>query len=106
MSDCAPAVLRGFFYALNYLRKIQEKYGTLLTQGASKLTTKDMRGKTMKTGDCAKPDFIEERTTELLVAAKRSGFFADAIADAKQIQEDEGYAWDCALAISCQYWCR
>ena len=52
-----------------------------------------------------KIDWVEAKTAELLAAAKRSGFFKDAIADAKHF-ESEGYAWDVALAISCEFWCR
>ena len=53
----------------------------------------------------ARIDWIENKTAELLATAKRSGFFSDIIADAKEIQ-DEGFAWDVALAESCRYWCR
>ena len=49
-------------------------------------------------------DFIEQRTAELLASAKRSGFFREAIADAKHFAE-QGYVWDVALAMSCKYWC-
>lgn len=56
------------------------------------------------TGKSASPDFIEQRTAALLAAAKRSGFFLDAIADAKRFAA-EGYCWDVALAMSCKYWC-
>lgn len=48
-------------------------------------------------------DFIETKTAELLARAKRSGFFADVIRDAEFFEAD-GYAWDVALAISCNYW--
>ena len=51
------------------------------------------------------PCFIERKTAALLAAAKRSGFFGDVIDDAKRL-ESEGYAWDVALAIACEYWCR
>jgi hypothetical protein len=50
------------------------------------------------------PDWIEKKTAELLASAKRSGFFKDAIRDAKFFAE-QGYAWDVALAMSCKYWC-
>jgi len=49
------------------------------------------------------PDFVERKTAELLARAKRSGFFADAIADAEHFHA-EGYVWDVALALSVNYW--
>jgi len=49
-------------------------------------------------------DWIETKTTQLLAAAKRSGFFNDVINDAKEWKA-EGYAWDVALAKSSEYWC-
>lgn len=49
-------------------------------------------------------DWIETKTAQLLAAAKRSGFFADVITEAKWF-EKQGYAWDVALAMSCKYWC-
>jgi hypothetical protein len=49
-------------------------------------------------------DWIELKTENLLAAAKRSGFFSDVIADAKHFEAD-GYCWDVALAMSCDYWC-
>jgi hypothetical protein len=49
-------------------------------------------------------DFIETRTAQLLIAANRSGFFRECIAEANEFAE-EGYAWDVALAMSCKYWC-
>ena len=49
-------------------------------------------------------DWEETKTTQLLVAAKQSGFFSDVISDAKEF-ESEGYVWDVALAMSCKYWC-
>lgn len=52
----------------------------------------------------AGPDWVETKTAALLAAAKRSGFFANAIRDAQFFAAD-GYAWDVALAISCGYWC-
>lgn len=52
------------------------------------------------------PDFIETRIAALIRAAKRSGYFADVIDDAKHFHENDGYAWDVALAMSCEYWCR
>lgn len=50
------------------------------------------------------PDWIETKTAQLLAAARRSGFFASVIADAKHFAA-EGFAWDVALAMSCRYWC-
>ena len=50
-------------------------------------------------------DWIEQKTAELLRIAKRSGYFAEVIADAKHFQS-EGYVWDVALAIACEYWAR
>ena len=50
-------------------------------------------------------DWIELKTEKLLAAAKRSGFFAHVIEDAKFFEAD-GYVWDVALAMSCEYWCR
>lgn len=54
--------------------------------------------------DNTTPDWIETTTAELLRAAKRSGYFADVIRDAKHFSA-EGYAWDVALSIACNYWC-
>jgi hypothetical protein len=51
------------------------------------------------------PDWIETKTAELLAAGRRSGYFADMIADAERF-EAEGYVWDVALAISAEYWTR
>ena len=51
-------------------------------------------------------DQIEIITTELLTKAKRSGYFAECIADAEWLQESEGYVWDVALAIAVKYWAR
>ena len=51
------------------------------------------------------PDWIERKTASLLLAAKRSGFFRDVISDAEWFAKD-GYVWDVALAMSCEYWCR
>jgi len=48
-------------------------------------------------------DWIETKTAQLLAAGKRSGFFADMIADAMEF-EREGYVWDVALAKSAAYW--
>jgi hypothetical protein len=50
-------------------------------------------------------DWIETKTAELLAAGRRSGYFADMIADAERF-EREGYVWDVALAISAEYWTR
>lgn len=51
------------------------------------------------------PCWVERKTAELLAKAKRSGFFRDVISDAEHFAS-EGYAWDVALAMSCEYWCR
>ena len=48
-------------------------------------------------------DWIETKTAELLAAGHRSGYFADMIQDAEEI-EREGYVWDVALAMSASYW--
>jgi hypothetical protein len=53
----------------------------------------------------AKPDWVELKTARLLAAAKRSGFFRDCIRDAEAFAAD-GYVWDVALAMSCEFWCR
>jgi hypothetical protein len=50
-------------------------------------------------------DWIETQTAILLQRAKRSGYFANVIADANHF-ESEGYVWDVALAIACNYWCN
>jgi hypothetical protein len=50
-----------------------------------------------------KPDFIERRTAELLKRAKKSGYFMDALQDARRLESD-GYVWDVALSISVNYW--
>lgn len=50
-------------------------------------------------------DWIERETERLLAKARRSGFFRDVIEDARQIQDEHGYAWDVALSKSCAYWC-
>ena len=52
-----------------------------------------------------KKDWIELKTENLLASAKRSGFFLDAIQDAKHF-ESLGYVWDVALSMSCKYWCK
>jgi len=52
-----------------------------------------------------KIDWLENKQAALLRAAKRSGYFADVIADAKWIAAD-GFSWDVALAMSCKYWCE
>ena len=49
------------------------------------------------------PDWIEAKTSRLLTAARRSGFFANVIADAKLFAA-EGYVWDVALMLSLRYW--
>ena len=49
-------------------------------------------------------DWIELKTDELLKLAKRSGFFANVIQDAKWFAAD-GYVWDVALKMACDYWC-
>jgi len=49
-------------------------------------------------------DWTERKTDELLRAARRSGYFADVIADAKWF-EREGYTWVVALSMACKYWC-
>lgn len=47
----------------------------------------------------------EERTmARMLAAAKRSGFFAQVIDDAKAFEAD-GYCWVVALKLACNYWC-
>lgn len=48
-------------------------------------------------------DWEEKKTAELLLVAKRTGFFADVISDAKEFSA-EGYRWDVALAKSLEYW--
>ena len=50
-------------------------------------------------------DWIEQKTAQLLRSARASGFFDDCIDDAKHFQE-QGYQWDVALAMSCEFWCR
>mgnify|MGYP006928178842 CR=1 FL=1 len=51
------------------------------------------------------PDWLERKTAELLRAAKRCGYFADVIDDAKLFATD-GFTWDVALAKSLEYWGR
>ena len=58
---------------------------------------------TNETGNETMADWIETKTTQLLAAGRRSGYFADMIADA-EAYEREGYAWDVALAKSAAYW--
>lgn len=48
-------------------------------------------------------DWIEAKECELLAKAKASRWFKEIIDDAKWFAKD-GYAWDVALAIACQYW--
>jgi hypothetical protein len=50
-------------------------------------------------------DWIELRTEQLLKKAKLSGFFKDVISDAEEF-EKQGFVWDVALAMSCEYWCN
>ncbi len=50
-------------------------------------------------------DWEEVKTAQLLAAAKRSGFFADAIEDAKYFKM-QGFTWDVSLAKACKYWCN
>jgi len=50
--------------------------------------------------------WVEAKTAELLTAARRSAYFSDVILDAKHLQHTDGYAWDVALKISCDYWCN
>jgi hypothetical protein len=49
-------------------------------------------------------DWIEKTTADLLAKAKRSGYFAHVIEDAICF-EKQGYVWDVALKLSCNYWC-
>lgn len=49
-------------------------------------------------------DWEEKKTAELLVKARRTGFFEQAIKDARWFQEQDGYRWDVALALSLKYW--
>lgn len=48
-------------------------------------------------------DWIESKTAGMLLRAKRSRWFKSIIIDAKELHAD-GYAWDIALAMSCEYW--
>ena len=50
------------------------------------------------------PDYIEAKTDELLRAARRSRWYKDILGDAEWFHREDGYAWDVALAISCEYW--
>lgn len=50
-------------------------------------------------------DFIERKVAQMLRDLRRSGFFQSGIEDARHLQAQHGYAWDVALAISCNYWC-
>lgn len=50
-------------------------------------------------------EWIEKKVAQLLRDLRRSGFFENGIADAKNLQAEYEYAWDVALKISCNYWC-
>ena len=49
------------------------------------------------------PDWIETRTAQMLAAAKSLGFLVDVVRDAKHFAS-QGYMWDVALAMACDYW--
>jgi hypothetical protein len=50
-------------------------------------------------------EWIEKKVAAMLADLRRSGFFQSGIDDARDLQRRYGYAWDVALAISCNYWC-
>jgi len=51
-------------------------------------------------------DWIEKRVDEMLKALRRSGYFTQGIEEARYQHRQHGYAWDVALKIACDYWCR
>jgi hypothetical protein len=51
-------------------------------------------------------DFLENKVAEMLRDMRRSGFWDSAIEEARHLQRTYGYAWDVALKISHDYWCR
>ena len=55
------------------------------------------------TGD---KEWIEKKVTAMLADLRRSGFWDSGIEEARHLQRTYGYAWDVALKISCDYWCR
>ena len=50
--------------------------------------------------------WLEQRCDEMLKAMRRCGFWDSAIAEARHLHVTYGYAWDVALKISHDYWCR
>lgn len=50
--------------------------------------------------------YLEDLVAGLLAKLKRSGFWDSGIAEAQYLHCHKGYAWDVALSISCEYWCR
>ena len=51
-------------------------------------------------------EWIENKVAEMLRELRRSGFWDSGIDEARYLQRKFGYAWDVALKISCDYWCR
>ena len=51
-------------------------------------------------------NYLEDLVADLLARLKRSGFWHSGITDAQYLHQEKGYAWDVALSISCEYWCR
>ena len=50
--------------------------------------------------------FLENKVAEMLKDMRRCGFWDSAIDEARYLRRTYGYAWDVALKISHDYWCR
>lgn len=51
-------------------------------------------------------EWIEKKVAQMLRDLRRSGFWDSGIDEARYLQRTYGYAWDVALKISCDYWCK
>ena len=51
-------------------------------------------------------EWIEKKVAQMLADLRRSGFWDSGIDEARHLQRTYGYAWDVALKISCDYWCK
>ena len=51
-------------------------------------------------------EWIEKKVAAMLADLRCSGFWDSGIDEARHLQRTYGYAWDVALKISCDYWCK